>query len=481
MTNDLLVLNALWRTELYSFVWKAFNILHPGQTFEPARHVEAMCWQLQQLAEGRTRRLLITVPPRHLKSICTSVCLVAWMLGRDPGLKVLVASYGQDLAAKHARDFRTLIESAWYRRAFPKLRIHPKRNTEAEIMTTKGGGRKAVSLGGGVTGFGGDVLIVDDLMKAGDAQSATERQRVKDFYEQTLYSRLNDKQTGRIVAIQQRLHEDDLAGYLIDKGDYVHLNLRAIADEDETLILNRGRPHHRRKGEALWPGGEPVSVLEEIRREIGSFAFSAQYQQNPVPPEGNRIRWQWFGTYPERPSREAMQMVLQSWDTAVTAEPTSDFSVCLTWGFREGRWYLLDLFRARLDYPDLKRKVVELRTRWQAEKVIIEHANSGVPLFQELRQERFEGVFPYTPELNKETRLAAQTAKLETGDYLLPAEAEWLAAFKQELLAFPNGRHDDQVDSLAQFLDWTGSRHGRCWQERQLNGGRPVRRNIVRR
>lgn len=319
MTVDPIVLKALWRSDFYYFVWKAFGILHPGQTFVPAPHVEAMCWQLQQVAEGRTRRLLITVPPRHLKSVCASVCSVAWMLGRDPALKVLVASYGQDLAAKHARDFRTLIDSPWYQRSFPRLRIHPKRNTEAEIMTTKGGSRKAVSLGGPVTGFGGDVLIVDDLMKAAEAQSATERQRVKDFYEQTLYSRLDDKQTGRIIAIQQRLHEDDLAGYLIDKGDYVHLNLRAIADEDETLTLNRGRFYHRRKGEPLCPDREPLSVLEEIRTQIGSFAFSAQYQQNPVPPEGNRVRWHWFGTYHERPSREAMQMVVQSWDTAATS------------------------------------------------------------------------------------------------------------------------------------------------------------------
>src|SRR5262249_25960368 len=155
------------------------------------KHVEAICWHLQQVAEGRIRRLLITMPPRYLKSVCTSVGFAAWMLGRDPALKIMVASYGQDLAAKHARDFRTVIEAPWCRRLFPHLRPHPKRNTESEFVTTAMGVRKAVSLGGAVTGHGADIIIIDDLMKADDARLDSERQRVKEFCEQTLFSRLN--------------------------------------------------------------------------------------------------------------------------------------------------------------------------------------------------------------------------------------------------------------------------------------------------
>ena len=419
--------------------------------------------------------MLITVPPRHLKSICTSVCFPAWLLGRNPTLKVMVASYGQDLAAKHSRDFRMLIEAPWYRRLFPAMAVHPKRNTEAELLTTQLGGRKSVSLGGSVTGFGGDVLIVDDLMKAGDAQSDTERQRVKDFYEQTLFSRLEDKGAGPIVAIQQRLHEDDLAGYLLDKGNFTHLNLRAIAEENETFELTLGRKHLRQKDEALFPEREPLETLEKIRTEIGSYAFSSQYQQNPVPPDGNRVRWEWFGTYDERPHRNALQLVVQSWDTAVTAEPTSDFSVCTTWGYREGTWYLLDVLRDRLEYPALKRKIIALQRGWKAEKVIIEYANSGVPLVRELRREVGRMFIGLRPDTNKEVRLAAQTAKLESGNFHLPAKAEWLPAFKDEVLGFPNKRYDDQVDSLSQFLYWIGSRRGEGWRVRQLNGGRRPR------
>ena len=172
-------LNVLLREHFYFFVWKAFVTLHPGRSFIPAWHVEAMCRQLEKVYDEENRRLLITVPPRHLKSICTAVAFVAWAMGHDPSLRVLVASYGQDLAGRHARDFRTVIESPWYRRLFPATRINPRRNTAAEIETTSNGFRKALSLGGAVTGFGGDILVVDDLMKADDARSETERARAR--------------------------------------------------------------------------------------------------------------------------------------------------------------------------------------------------------------------------------------------------------------------------------------------------------------
>jgi predicted phage terminase large subunit-like protein len=309
-------------------------------------------------------------------------------------------------------------------------------------------------------------------MKAADAHSDVERARVKEFYEQTLFSRLNDKRNGQIIAIQQRLHEDDLAGYLIDKGNFEHLNLQAIAEQDESFELTHGHVMRRRKGEALFPQREPLATLEEIRREISAFAFSAQYQQDPVPPEGNRLRWEWFGTYDERPPRTALQMVVQSWDTAVTAEPTSDFSVCTTWGYREGNWLLLDVLRERLEYPALRRQAIEMARRWLADKVIIEYANSGIPLVRELRDIDGITVLGIRPKLDKEVRFGAQGAKLETGRFLLPAAAPWLTTFKRELLGFPNTRFDDQADSVSQFLEWSGSRRGDAWQYQKLNGRR---------
>ncbi|UZF94882.1 phage terminase large subunit [Bosea sp. NBC_00550] len=478
--NDAIVVKALQNLYLFPFVWDAFELLHPGQSFIPSWHVNAMCLALEKVVSGETKRLIITVPPRHGKSICAAVALPAWMLGKDPSLKIMVASYGSDLAAKHARDFRTVITSAWYSALFPRTRLEIGGSRVDEQITTAQGGRKAVSLGGAVTGFGADLIIVDDLMKAADANSPAERQRVRDYYEQTLLSRLNNKSEGRIIIIQQRLHEDDLPGYLLDTGQFTHLNLPAIAVEPQDIPLAFGKIKHREPRTALCPEREPLDTLEKLRIEMGAYVFSAQYQQDPTPPGGNRIRLEWFGTYSGPVRREEFQWIAQSWDTALTAEPTSDFTVGTTWGFRDNRWHLLDVIRERLDFPELKRRVVGLANKWNADHVLIEHAGSGISLIQQLRHEetrywRYHGT---KPRLDKATRLEAQTARLETGQYLLPTEAHWLSEFRRELLAFPMGKFDDQVDSLVQFLEWSASpRASGFLVERHPETGRPLRVN----
>lgn len=229
-----------------------------------------------------------------------------------------------------------------------------------------------------------------------------------------------------------------------------------------TSSLPPGRVQHRQRGEALFPERQPLETLKQMRLELGPVAFSAQYQQNPTVPGGNRIRWEWWGSYEPPAYRSDYSHVVQSWDTALSAEPTSDFSVCTTWGFREGRWYLLDLFRERLDYSALKAEVQRLMRRWHADRVIVESTGSGKILYREfIRELRVRDTFePYIPRVDRRTRLETQMAKLETGNFLLPQEAPWLEEFKRECQAFPNGRYDDQVDSLTQFLDWLGHRRG---------------------
>lgn len=469
------VLRELRRRHLLPFVAAGFEHLHPAQPFLLSKHVEAMCHALEEVAFGRRTRQLITVPPRHGKSICASVCLAAWILGRDPSKKIIVASYGGDLAIKHARDFRGIVTADWYQRLFPKMSLVVGGNRLDEQITTLNGGRKAVSLGGAVTGFGADVIIIDDLTKAADAISPVERQRVKDYYEQSLLSRLDNKSTGQIIVIQQRLHEDDLPGYLIGSGQFHHLNLPAIATGEENVPIGFGKMWRRRKDEALCPERESLDALRQLRIEMGAFAFSAQYQQDPTPLGGNRLRWDWFKAYDEEFERADFQCVVQSWDTALTAEPTSDFSVGTTWAFSAGQWYLIDLVRARLDFPDLKRRVLGAAKKWNPDRVLIEHAGSGISLLQQLRRdERRPGRFvSYKSPDDKITRAEAQTARLETGCYLVPSSASWLEEFRREVTAFPMGKYDDQVDSLIQFVDWTGSRRARGMLDRNPETGRP--------
>jgi len=441
-----------------------------------------MCHSLEGVGKSERNRYLISVPPRHLKSITTAVAFVAWMLGHRPSMKIMVATYSQDLARKHADGCRTIMESAWYRQLFPATRIKDGGNRQLETVTTAGGVRKSVSLGGSVTGHGADLIIVDDLMMADEAFSPTARENVRRWFDNTLVSRLNHKRSGAIISIQQRLHEDDLPAYLLEKG-YDSLILPAIAEKDEGIAVGGGRYYHRRVGDLLNPERENDEDLARIRREMGPQAFSAQYQQNPVLPEGNLVRIEWFGRVDELPEREECLMIVQSWDTGMSDNPSSDPSVCLTWGWYQERWHLLDVLRERLGYPDLRRAVLRQKSRWRADHVVIENAGSGMSLWQDFHAERRararDAFTPYMarPWASKEERLIGQTGQLEAGVRALPNDAPWLDAFIAELRAFPSGKHDDQVDALSQFLEFAMTSRAWLHQPRDPETGRLLRIN----
>src|SRR5262249_38777894 len=233
-----------------------FETLCPGETYQENWHLDALAYHLAPAASGRRIRLMINLPPRSLKSIAASVALPAWLLGHDPSCRIIAASYSEELARKHSRDCRIVIESDWYRRVFPATRLSRRKNTETEITTSHHGFRLATSIGGTLTGRGGNVLIIDDPIKPADAESETERRRVNDWYDKTLFSRLDDKQAGAIIVVMQRLHEDDLTGYLMEKEEFDVLTLPVIAIEEQSLPIGQGRVHLRSPGEPLHPARE---------------------------------------------------------------------------------------------------------------------------------------------------------------------------------------------------------------------------------
>ena len=347
------------RHDLVAFTHGCFRTVVPGQRYLPNWHIEAIAHRLERCRQRKIRRLIVTLPPRSLKSICASVAFPAFALGHDPTLRIVCASYSQELAAKHARDFRTVLESPWYRRLFPHTRIDPRKNTEVEIQTTAQGYRLSTSVGGTLTGRGGNLILIDDPMKPADRMSEVKRAAVNEWYDSTLSSRLDSKTEDAIVLIMQRLHVDDLVGHVLDKDEaWIHLNLPAIAEEDEEIPLVDGRVYRRKAGELLHPEREPKHVLEELKAAMGSQSFSAQYQQAPVPEGGALIKGEWFRTYPQAPERAPGERVVQSWDTATRAGMTNDYSVCTTWLMRGKDYYLLDVLRIRLEYPDLRRKIL---------------------------------------------------------------------------------------------------------------------------
>jgi predicted phage terminase large subunit-like protein len=454
------------RSDLMTFIHRVFHTIAPAQSYQHNWHLEAVAWHLEQCAKGAIKRLLITLPPRSLKSICTSVAYPAWVLGHDPTARIICASYSENFAAKHSLDCRAVMESDWYRRIFPHARISREKNTELNFLTTRHGYRYATSVGGTLTGRGGNLIIVDDPIKPEDALSEARRSAVNEWFDRTLYSRLDDKRNDTIVLIMQRLHVEDLAGYVTQKEPWVDLRLPAIAEVEQTVALGPDEHYTRKVGEVLHEAREPKEVLDQLKVALGSFNFSAQYQQCPIPLEGEIIHWDWFRFYDELPCRVVGDRIVQSWDTASKAEEISDYSVGTTWLIKGNDYYLLDVLRRRLTYPDLKRQIIDHACRFSVNEIIIEDRGSGTALIQDLGDENIGGVpYPiaFQPETDKVTRMHAQSARIEAGHVYLPLRAEWLEDFRTELLQFPKGRYDDQVDSLSQFLNWVEERNGGRW------------------
>jgi len=308
-----------------------------------------------------------------------------------------------------------------------------------------------------LTGRGADFILIDDPLKPEDALSEVLRRAANEWYNHTLYSRMNDKRHGAIVIIMQRLHEDDLVGHVLAQEEWEVLRFPAIAETEEVHQIETiwgQESFRRRRGEALQPDREPLETLDGIRRTIGPYNFAGQYQQSPAPLGGGLVKAEWFKRYRENDWPEPFERIVQSWDTANKATELSDFSVCTTWGVKGKHLFLIGLFRRRLEYPELKRAVRDQQNLFGANEVLIEDKASGTQLIQELIAEGCHGVTRYQPTCDKIMRMHAQTAMIENGFVHIPETAPWLAEYLHEMTVFPRGKYDDQVDSTAQFLDW---------------------------
>jgi hypothetical protein len=324
-------LHAALRTRLGFFIRKAFHTVDPGRPYEHNWHLDALAHVLEACGRGEIRRLIITLPPRHMKSLCATVAFPAWLLGRDPSLRIVCASYGAELSTKHSLDTRRIMESAWYQELFPSTQLSAKKNTQAEITTTDGGFRYDTSVQGSLTGRGGDFLIIDDPHKANEVISDVQREAVIEWANNTVVTRLDNKQTGCIILIMQRLHEGDLAGVWLDKGGWYHLNLPATAEREESIPLGGGRYHVRRAGDVLHAEREPQEVLDQLKLDLGSYAFAAQYQQRPAPLGGGLIKLEWLKRYEGTITPQPGDYLVLSCDTAYTVSETADWTVILVW------------------------------------------------------------------------------------------------------------------------------------------------------
>jgi predicted phage terminase large subunit-like protein len=444
-----LALQALLAKDLTAFTEFGFGVVRPRVRLKRNWHLDAVTYKLSQLAKGYIRRLIITLPPRSLKSLCASVALPAWFLGHYPWERVVVVSYSDFLSRTHANDFRRIVNHPLYQATFPAMRLD--RDTDREIVTTERGKRIATSIDGTLTGLGGNLIIIDDPIKLGDAMSDAVRERVIEWFRSTLLSRGDDKSETRIVVVMQRVHENDLVGYLQEQGGFEVLNLPSIATKTDSYDLGGGRIYTRLQGELLHPAHESVATLIELKREMGPIAFSAQYQQSPIPPGGTIIKRKWLTTYDYVGIQPGDRIVI-SWDIALSEMETGDYSACVVLLIRNEVFYILEVLRGRFPFETLKKKIIDLKKRYHPSTLLIEESSISLGLIQSLREQSIN-VTTYKPDTDKRARLIAQTDLFDGGSVRLPQRAAWLEEFVAELLAFPAG-HDDQVDALTQGLAW---------------------------
>ena len=456
---------ALLRRDFSFFLRHCFFILGGEGEYVHGWHIDAIIYRLRLFELGVIKRLIITMPPRHLKSMTVSIAWIDWMILRNPALRFITVSYGAELAEKQGRDTLKILDDPMVRRAFPAFRLI--RRTATDFETDQGGGRLSTSLGGTLTGRGADYIIIDDPTKSKDAASQAVRESDKAWLLNTLMTRLNDPKEGRIGLVMQRLHEDDLVGVLHEKGGWTELCLPAIAQCDELVEIGDGRIYQRRAGHALHSARQPLEVLAQLKHEMGSVNFNAQFLQNPLPAHGNIVQREWLRFYGKEFDHEkARGRIVLSVDCASKEGFNTDWSVVIVSQVERHEIRILEVFRRKLAFPDLRREVIRLCCEWKADDLLIEDQASGTQLLQVLRADEPDGVpWPQTikPHCDKISRLSGVSSMIERGQFLLPEEATWLADFTTELLAFPSSRHDDQVDATSQLLGWVERR--RIWDD----------------
>lgn len=406
---------------------------------------------LQDVADKKSPRLIITMPPRSGKSELVSRRFPAFALGRNPELQIIATSYSSDLSQRFNRDVQRVIDDEKYFELFPNTRLSNSRvrtDSRGSYIRTSdlfeivghAGAYRSCGVGGGITGQGADILIIDDPIKdRAQAGSKTIRDSIWDWYTSTAYTRLSPG--GGVIVMATRWHTDDLIGRLIQRmgeGDTFRIvNYPAIAEHDEL---------HRKAGEALHPERYPLSTLLQIQKTIGSRDWEALYQQHPVPDGGALFKLEWFRRWTASSLPPEFDHTLMSWDMTFKDSKNSDYVVGQVWGKKGPNFYLLDQVRGQWDFVKTKEMVRVLAQKWpRVVRKLVEDKANGSAVISELKS-TVSGFVPITPTESKEARASSVTPYFEAGNVFIPedTEAPWVPHYVSELLEFPAGSHDDQ-------------------------------------
>jgi len=463
----------LAKQKLNHFTRVLWPVIEPATKYVHGWHIDAICEHLEAVKNFEIKRLIINIPPRHAKSILVSAMFPAWVWAEHPSRRFITSSYNYSLAIRDAVKHRDLITSHQYEQLIaPDWELKEDVNLKHRFENTRTGLRFSTSVGGTLTGEGGDYIIVDDPINAIEASSELVREACWTWWTQAMSTRVNDPINNAKIVIQQRLHEGDLTGKLLDQAKFRAERTNLEVEEYEILVLPAEyRPNSKiishtslnwrdprvNEGEILWPERFNKESIAQLKEDLGAQAAEAQLSQDPKPGAGGLFKADWWKLSQVSPS-EIMEVV-QFWDCAQKPGITNDFSVCATWARTINGYFILDVYREKLTTPQLEAVAKELYDIWKPDAIVIEDKSAGSALLQYLLAFTSLPVLPYDPgKLDKETRATAATPTVEAGKVSLPKSAKWVETFISEHERFPKAAHDDQVDTTSMAVSWLKQR-----------------------
>jgi predicted phage terminase large subunit-like protein len=462
---------------LRDFVRSAWAVVEPSTPFVEGWHIDAITEHLQAITRGEIRNLLINVPPRHMKSLLVSVFWPCWEWLRCPQRRWLFSSYAATLSIRDSVKCRRLIDSLWYQANWSdRFALTGDQNAKARFENDRSGYRLSTSVGGTVTGEGGDRVICDDPHSVQEAESDTVRMNTVDWWNMVMSTRLNDPRTAAKVIVMQRCHQQDLSGHVLEQGGWEYLCLPAEYEVNGRVTSIGWSDPRTEPGELLWPERFGVKEIEDLKRSLGSYGAAGQLQQRPAPSGGGIIKKHWWRYWqppdaklapvPVRQFDGSLQLVeavvlpekfdqqAQSWDCAFKDLGTSDFVAGQVWAAKRADRYLLDYVQKRLDLPGTVAAVKAMSEKWPGTNAkYIEDKANGPAVIQSLKH-AISGLIAVNPEGGKIARANAVSPQIESGNVYLPHPSlfPWVEGFIESCAAFPNGAYDDDVDAATQAL-----------------------------
>jgi predicted phage terminase large subunit-like protein len=431
------------------FVQGAWDVLEPQTDLLWNWHHDLISEYLTATALGQIKRLIINIAPRSTKSLLATVSFPDWIWTKRPSDRFLFGSYAETLATKHSLFRRNLIESDWYQAGWgDRFKLSGDLNKKTEFANDKTGQMKAAGIKGSITGEGGDYIIIDDPHNPRGAESDADREATLQNFDLAWSNRLNNKKTGRIILIMQRLHHQDLTGHLIAKNlGYEVLKLPSICEKKTIITFPISRRELiRNPGEFMHPDRDGHEELEQAKKDLGTYGFAGQHQQEPSPRSGGIIKRAWIKYYKELPDNLEEKIIVA--DLTYKDAKAADFTVIEVWGRKGSSMYLIDQIRDRMGFPAQVQAIKTMSARHpDAIAKIIEEAANGAAVIQTLQGE-IMGIVPFKPQTGKDARLAAVSPIYEAGNvfYPDPTIAPWVGTNVEELVSFPTASHDDTVD-----------------------------------